>query len=79
LQVANEIAPSGRRAGTLSAFLLACYVGASVPVIGIGVVTELVSTHVADVAFAALLCVLALAAIVMGWRLGKQTHEGAYL
>jgi MFS family permease len=74
LQVINEIAPGGRRAETVSAYLLACYVGVSVPVIGIGVVTELASAGTADMAFAALLCVLALTAIVVGWGLGGKHH-----
>jgi MFS family permease len=74
LQVINEIAPGGRRAETVSAYMLACYIGVSVPVIGIGVVTELVSAGTADVAFAALLCVLALTAIAVGRRLGGNSR-----
>ena len=37
LQVVNRIAPDDRRAEVVSGFLLACFVGDSVPVVGVGV------------------------------------------
>ncbi len=73
LQVVNQIAPGGRRAEIIAAFLIVCYLGVSLPVIGIGVTTQLTSATVADVAFAALLCVLAGAAAITGLKYGGRS------
>ena len=45
LQVVNQIAPPDRRAETVSSYLVACFFGNSLPVIGVGVLTS-VSTAV---------------------------------
>src|SRR5262249_28044779 len=74
LQVITEIAPSDRRAETISTYLLACYFGISVPVIGIGLLSAALGAQVADLAFAALLCVLALAAFLIDRRYGGETR-----
>lgn len=68
LQVVNQIAPGGRRAELISSYLVAAYVGISVPVIGIGVLTEFAGPSVADVTFGAIIAVLSVAAIVAGIR-----------
>ncbi len=68
LQVINEIAPSDRRAETVSSYLLACYCGVSLPVIGIGLLSGAVGAQTADLVFAVLLCVLALVAFVTDRR-----------
>lgn len=72
LQVINEIAPSDRRAETISTYLLVCYCGVSLPVIGIGLLTRPVGAQFADIGFAALLCALALAAFVTDRRYGNR-------
>lgn len=64
LQVINEIAPPERRAETISTYLLVCYCGVSLPVIGIGLLSQLASEQLADIVFAALLCALAFAAFL---------------
>jgi MFS family permease len=50
-----EIAPAERRAEALAGLFLAAYLGLAVPVIGVGALTEIASTRVGLLAFAALL------------------------
>lgn len=66
LQVVNQIAPDDRRAEVVSSYYIACFVGNSVPVIGLGVLTTLSDPFIASVAFASMIAVLALGAI--GWH-----------
>ena len=63
LQVVNEIAPNERRAEVLSAYFLACFVGNSVPVIGLGVLTTVADPLVASIAFAGTVAGLGVAAL----------------
>lgn len=72
LGMVNEMAPSAQRAELLSAFLLICYTANSLPVIGVGVLSQLVSAFVAYLAFAALLAALAVTACVIGLRYAPQ-------
>jgi MFS family permease len=74
LQVINEIAPSDRRAETVSTYLLACYCGVSLPVIGIGLLSGMIGAQAADLVFAGLLCLLALAAFATDRRYGRASH-----
>jgi hypothetical protein len=76
LQVINEIAPGDRRAETISTYLLACYTGVSLPVIGIGVLSTLAGAQIADMVFAGVLCVLAIAAAAVDWTWGGQGKPG---
>jgi len=64
LEVINEIAPKERRAEVLSAYLLFCYVGTSVPVIGVGTLAQLASPPIANVAFAITIALFALGAFL---------------
>ena len=68
LQVVNRIAPGDRRAEVISSYLITCYLGNSVPVIGIGVLSALWGHAVASAVFAATLALLAVIALVTGWR-----------
>jgi MFS family permease len=70
LQVVNEIAPSDRRAEVVSMYLLACFFGNSVPVIGVGVLTVAVGSVMASAVFACTIAVFAVAALVTGIRYG---------
>jgi MFS family permease len=72
LEVVNEIAPQDRRAETVSVLLIACYAGISVPVIGTGILSQLVNPQMADLTFAIVLCVLACGAAAMGWAYGGK-------
>jgi hypothetical protein len=71
LQVVNEIAPGEQRAEVISSFLLCCYVGNSVPVIGVGVVSQLSTPVAASSAFAVTISLFALVALLAGRKLAS--------
>jgi MFS family permease len=69
LQTINEIAPDDRRAEVVSSYFIACFVGNSVPVIGIGVLSTLAAPLTASIAFACTVGLLSVGALA--WqRLG---------
>jgi MFS family permease len=63
LEVVNEIAPDDRRAEVVSSYFIACFVGNSVPVIGIGVLSTLTSPLAASALFAGTIGILSIAAL----------------
>lgn len=63
LQRVNELSPDDRHAEVISSYLIVCYVGISLPVIGIGLVSSATSSLFADVLFGALIVALAFAAL----------------
>ena len=66
LQVVNEIAPNDRRAEVVSAYLIACFAGNSIPVIGVGVLATYANLLTASVVFAAVLAIMSLGALTAG-------------
>ena len=70
LEVVNQIATDDRRAEVVSTYLIACFVGNSLPVIGLGVLSTLTDPLLASVVFAATIGVLALGAITWYRRRG---------
>ena len=66
LEVVNRIAPDGRRSEVVSSYLIAVYLGNSLPVIGIGVLSEWTSALAADWVFAGIITVLAAGALISG-------------
>jgi MFS family permease len=66
LQVVNEIAPNDRRAEIISTYLICCYVGNSLPVIGVGVISTLEGPIVASSAFAITIALFVIAALISG-------------
>jgi predicted MFS family arabinose efflux permease len=66
LQVVNEIAPDERRAEVTSSYYIACFVGNSVPVIGLGVLSTLTHPLTGSIVFAATIAALSVAAVL--WR-----------
>lgn len=64
LQVVNEIAPAERRGEVLSSYLIAVYLGNSLPIIGIGVLSAATGSLTAHGVFAAVLALLAVTALV---------------
>jgi MFS family permease len=68
LQIVNEIAPAAQRAEMVSSYLLVCYTANSLPVIGVGLLSLVVSADSAHRAFALLLAVLSVIACATGWR-----------
>jgi MFS family permease len=63
LEVVNEIAPDDRRAEVVSSYFIACFVGNSVPVIGLGVLSTLIGPLIASIVFACMVGVLSIAAL----------------
>jgi MFS family permease len=77
LQVVNEIAPEGQRAEVVSSYMVACFVGNSIPVIGVGVMTTVWNALLASIVFAGFIGVFAVAAIIVGVRyIPKQPRSG---
>jgi MFS family permease len=64
LQVVNEIAPDDRRAEVVSTYYIACFVGNSVPVIGLGVLTTLTDPLIGSIVFAATIAALGIGALL---------------
>lgn len=63
LEVVNQLAPDERRAEVVSSYYIACFVGNSVPVIGLGVLTTLADPFIASLTFAATIAALSIAAL----------------
>jgi MFS family permease len=68
LQLVNTIAPENRRAEIVSTYLMFCYAGVSLPVIGIGFLAAAETPVIADESFAVVIAALALAAIFVDFR-----------
>jgi hypothetical protein len=66
LEVINRIAPADRRSEVVSSYLVACFAGNSLPVIGIGLLSAASSALIAHVTFAAVITVLAGIAALAG-------------
>ena len=75
LQVLNEIAPADKRAEVVSAYLLMCYLGNSLPVLGVGLLTTRLEPLVAHVIFAVIVAALSLAAILAGTATKKRQRQ----
>ena len=50
----------------VSAYFVCCFIGNAVPVIGVGVLSSLTNTTVADIAFACTIAAFAAVALVFG-------------
>jgi MFS family permease len=75
LQVINEVAPQNERAEVVSAYLLMCYSGNSLPVLGVGLLTTALEPLPAHEIFAAVVAALALAAIFAGMASKKRERQ----
>jgi MFS family permease len=67
LATANNLAPAERRGHVVSTFFVACYAGLIIPVVGVGLLSEVTGTFPAVLAFSlllAILCVYSLARTV---------------
>jgi predicted MFS family arabinose efflux permease len=63
LETINQIAPDDRRAQVVSSYFIACFVGNSIPVIGVGVLSSLAAPLTASIAFTCTVALLSLAAL----------------
>ena len=68
LQIVNQIAPDSRRAEVVSSYLMFCYAGVSLPVIGIGVLSAIETPGLAEGIFAAVIAAIAVLAIAVDIR-----------
>jgi hypothetical protein len=68
LQVVNQIAPADRRAEVVSSYFVCGFCGNALPVIGIGVIATLVSATAASLAFAVMIGLFAVVALVFGLK-----------
>jgi MFS family permease len=75
LQVVNEIAPPDKRAEVVSAYLLMGYLGNSLPVLGVGLLTTRLEPLSAHEIFAGIVAALAVAAILTGLIARKRQQE----
>ena len=66
LEVVNEISPDEKRSEVVSSYLIVCYLGNSIPVIGVGLLSQLAGPLTAHVSFAGVVCVFALVGVVTG-------------
>jgi predicted MFS family arabinose efflux permease len=66
LQVVNEIAPGDRRAEVISTYLLCCYLGNAIPVVGVAVISQLATPVIASSVFALTIALFAIAALFTG-------------
>lgn len=68
LQIVNQIAPESQRAEVVSSYLICCFSGNALPVIGIGIVSTFAGLTAASLSFAGMITVFALAALYFGLR-----------
>lgn len=68
LQVVNGIAPEDQRAEVIASYMIACFFGNSLPVIGVAVLSTFWSHAIAHDVFAATIALLAAIAFLTGWR-----------
>jgi hypothetical protein len=65
LNIVGTLAPAEHRAGTLSAFLIACYLGFSIPALGVGIAADRIGLFSALVGTAVVLGALGAAILVV--------------
>jgi len=58
LQIVNQIAPDNRRSEVVSSYLMFCYAGVSLPVIGIGVLSAIETPGLAEKILAAVIAAI---------------------
>jgi hypothetical protein len=63
LQVVNQLAPQDKRAAVVSAYFSAIFVGNSLPIIGIGVLSTLATPLIANITFACTIAAFATTAV----------------
>ena len=66
LQVTNQLAPADRRAEVVSAYFICGFVGNALPIIGVGVLSQTLGARTADMVFAGVVSVVAVAALAAG-------------
>jgi MFS family permease len=63
LERVNEVSPEERRSEVISSYLIVCYAAISLPVIGVGILSQVTTSMIADGVFGGLIALLTLAAL----------------
>ena len=71
LQLVNELAPNSHRAEVVSTFLMFCYLGVWLPVVGIALLSAATTPIISETTFAAIIAAFALFAISTDLRLRR--------
>jgi MFS family permease len=71
LQLVNELAPNTHRAEVVSTFLMLCYLGVSLPVVGIALLSAATTPIISETTFAAMIAAFALFAVSADVRLRR--------
>jgi hypothetical protein len=66
LQVVNQSAPKDKRAAVVSSYFVCCFIGNALPIIGVGVLSNLTGPTVADTAFACMIAAFSVVALIFG-------------
>lgn len=77
LAALNSSASPARRAELASAYFLVAYLALSLPVVGVGFLTQLAGLRMAGIAFAALVGVIGAGVVFLTWRLAHRRHPSA--
>jgi MFS family permease len=72
LEIVNTIAPADRRAGLVSVYLVICFIGNSLPVIGVAMISSVAGPVRASEIFAGVMLVLAALAFATGLRFSSH-------
>ncbi|OAF18254.1 hypothetical protein AXW67_05080 [Bradyrhizobium neotropicale] len=64
----NQLAPDDRRAEVVSAYFICGFLGNALPVIGIGILSTLISSTVASMVFAVTIAAFAVIALAFGLK-----------
>jgi MFS family permease len=75
LEVVNQIAPNEKRSEVVSSYLIACYLGNSVPVVGIGFLSRLVTSLTAHIIFGAVVAAFAIIGLIAGVKYPPETEK----
>jgi hypothetical protein len=69
------MAPADQRAEVIASYTIVCFLGNSLPVIGVGVLSRIAGHSIAHVAFAITIAVLAVTAAAAPFRDGKTQAQ----
>ncbi|HEX4792366.1 MAG TPA: MFS transporter [Humisphaera sp.] len=72
LEAVNKMAPKEKRSEIISMYMIFCYAGVSLPVVGIGVLSTWMRPLIADAIFAGVVGVLVIASLIGGVMLARK-------
>lgn len=75
LEVTNRLAPADRRAAAASAYFVCGFLGGTVPVVGVGALSDATGPAVAAAAFAAVVAALAMGALAIDLIVGRTKPQ----